>query len=110
MLNLFTRPKASIFRATLTSPSSLLTPIATPFIHQSPNVISSRTLLKTHKGAAKRWKKTGNGGFKRGKAGHNHGNVDWSRSVVNNVSGTAYAKGSGYGNHLKKLNRLLPNA
>lgn len=45
-----------------------------------------------------------------GKACHNHGNVDWSRSVVNGVSGTAYAKGKGYGNHIKKLKRLLPYA
>lgn len=30
-----------------------------------PTVSTSRTLLKTHKGAAKRWRKTGSGHFKR---------------------------------------------
>lgn len=70
---------------------------------QNSSLVLTRTLMKTHKGAAKRWKKTANS-FKRGKAGRNHGNIGWSRNSLKSLSGTALAHCS----QLKRLKRLLP--
>lgn len=66
-------------------------------------MILTRNLMKTHKGAAKRWKKTAYG-FKRGKAGRNHGNAGWSRNSLKCLSGKALADST----HTHKLKRLLP--
>ncbi|SCU80359.1 LAMI_0B01970g1_1 [Lachancea mirantina] len=65
--------------------------------------VQVRTLMKTHKGTAKRWRKTSTS-FKRGKAGRNHGNAGWSRSSLKSLSGRALA----HTTHLKHLKRLLP--
>ncbi|CDO51425.1 similar to Saccharomyces cerevisiae YNL122C Putative protein of unknown function [Geotrichum candidum] len=100
---------ASSLRAT-TATTSLMTPLTAALQPTRPATVdSARTLLKTHKGAAKRWRKTANG-YKRGKASHNHGNVGWGNKVVSNLRGTSLAKGAGEGNHLRKLKRLLPYA
>ncbi|AQZ18066.1 YNL122C [Zygosaccharomyces parabailii] len=69
----------------------------------NPSLIFTRHLMKTHKGAAKRWKKTANG-FKRGKAGRSHGNVGWSRRSLKVLSG----KTTAHETHLQRLRRLLP--
>ncbi|AET41487.1 mitochondrial 54S ribosomal protein bL35m Ecym_8202 [Eremothecium cymbalariae DBVPG len=66
-------------------------------------LIFSRSLMKTHKGAAKRWRKTANS-FKRGKAGRSHGNSGWSKNSLKVLSGRALANGS----QLNRLKRLLP--
>lgn len=65
--------------------------------------VFTRNLMKTHKGTAKRWKKTADG-FKRGKAGRNHGNVGWSRRSLKVLSGKTPAHDS----HMQRLKRLLP--
>lgn len=67
----------------------------------------SRTLMKTHKGAAKRWIKTGNG-YKRGKVGRKHGNAGWSQRLLQHKDGKTMALGKGHGDMKKKLKRLLP--
>lgn len=67
------------------------------------SLILSRNLMKTHKGAAKRWRKTANS-FKRGKAGRNHGNAGWSRNSLKSLSGRSLADSS----HIQRLKRLLP--
>lgn len=59
--------------------------------------------MKTHKGAAKRWKKTATS-FKRGKAGRNHGNCGWSRRSLKVLSGKTLADDT----HIQRLKRLLP--
>ena len=69
----------------------------------SASLILTRNLMKTHKGAAKRWKKTANG-FKRGKAGRNHGNAGWSRNSLKTLSGRALADST----QTHRLKRLLP--
>ncbi|CAR29344.1 hypothetical protein ZYGR_0AD00240 [Zygosaccharomyces rouxii] len=69
----------------------------------SSSLVFTRNLMKTHKGTAKRWKKTADG-FKRGKAGRNHGNVGWSRRSLKVLSGKTPAHES----HIQRLRRLLP--
>uniref|UniRef100_A0A060TDC4 ARAD1D46816p n=1 Tax=Blastobotrys adeninivorans TaxID=409370 RepID=A0A060TDC4_BLAAD len=67
--------------------------------------------MKTHQGAAKRWRLKANGQFKRKKCGRLHGNVGWSRSsVLQKLNGTTVAKGHGNGNQIKKLERMMPHA
>lgn len=68
---------------------------------QSPSLITVRTLMKTHKGAAKRWRRTSTG-FKRGIAGRNHGNAGWSQRSMKILSGRKTEHES-YVKHLKKL-------
>ncbi|SCW02417.1 LAFE_0F05974g1_1 [Lachancea fermentati] len=65
--------------------------------------VQSRGLMKTHKGAAKRWKKTANS-YKRGRAGRNHGNAGWSKSTLKSLDGKTLA----HPTHIKHLKRLLP--
>ncbi|CAG98860.1 mitochondrial 54S ribosomal protein bL35m [Kluyveromyces lactis] len=67
------------------------------------SLILTRNLMKTHKGAAKRWRKTANS-FKRGKAGRNHGNAGWSRNSLKSLSGRSLADST----HMHRLKRLLP--
>ncbi|CAM9017368.1 hypothetical protein WICANDRAFT_29464 [Wickerhamomyces anomalus NRRL Y-366-8] len=70
---------------------------------QQPSSILVRGLMKTHKGAAKRWRKTASG-YKRAKAGKNHGNAGWSKQYLKGLGGkTANDK-----THTKRLKRLLP--
>lgn len=61
------RPRAAVSSIrTMTSPTSFMTPLASSLQPTTPATVSSvRTLLKTHKGTAKRWRKMGNGGYKR---------------------------------------------
>lgn len=55
------RMAASSLRAT-TATTSLMTPLTAALQPTRPATVdSARTLLKTHKGAAKRWRKTANG-------------------------------------------------
>ncbi|AGO10586.1 AaceriABR133Wp [[Ashbya] aceris (nom. inval.)] len=68
-----------------------------------PSLIMARTLMKTHKGAAKRWRKTA-GGYKRSKAGRSHGNTGWGQRALKQLSGRTMAASA----HLKRLRRLLP--
>ncbi|KAH3686355.1 hypothetical protein WICPIJ_002717 [Wickerhamomyces pijperi] len=64
-----------------------------------------RTLMKSHKGAAKRWRKTSTG-WKRSQAARNHGNTGWSRGVLKSDSSKQMAnKAQG-----KRLGKLLPYA
>lgn len=70
---------------------------------QHPSLVLTRNLMKTHKGAAKRWKKTANS-YKRGRAGRNHGNAGWNKSTLKSLDGKTLA----HPTHIKHLKRLLP--
>lgn len=59
--------------------------------------------MKTHKGTAKRWRRTAQS-FKRGIAGRNHGNAGWSRRSLKHLSGRKDADPS----YLRHLKRLMP--
>ncbi|KAF9029843.1 hypothetical protein BDZ89DRAFT_1065138 [Hymenopellis radicata] len=62
--------------------------------------------MKSHKGAKKRWRSLGSGtAFKRGKAYHQHLNVDKAPGRKNRLAQTAYATPA-QAHKLKKL--LLP--
>ncbi|CCE63670.1 hypothetical protein TPHA_0F01880 [Tetrapisispora phaffii CBS 4417] len=64
-----------------------------------------RTLMKTHKGTAKRWKYISKlDTFKRGKSGRQHGNIGWSQRSLKTLSGRTYADKT----HVSKLRKLLP--
>lgn len=67
IFNTTLRPRASVSATrAVTQATSTMTPCASTFQTQRPATIDTvRTLLKTHKGAAKRWRKMGNGGYKR---------------------------------------------
>lgn len=69
---------------------------------ESPMIIT-RNLMKTHKGTAKRWRKTAHG-FKRGIAGRKHGNSGWSQRSLKTLTGRKLA----HPTHIKHLKRLLP--
>lgn len=69
----------------------------------APNGMFVRTIMKSHKGAAKRWRKTANG-FKRGQAARNHGNTGWSSGVLK-ADG---AKAMSTKQQTKRLTKLLP--
>ncbi|QLL32791.1 hypothetical protein HG536_0D03130 [Torulaspora globosa] len=71
---------------------------------QGASLMLTRNLMKTHKGAAKRWRKTADS-FKRGKAGRSHGNAGWSRRSLKALSGKTLA----HETHIKHLKRLMPN-
>ena len=61
------RPRAAITSVRAMTPAtSIMTPFASSLQPTTPATVSSvRTLLKTHKGTAQRWRKMGNGGYKR---------------------------------------------
>lgn len=69
----------------------------------SPSMVLTRNLMKTHRGALKRWRKTANG-FKRGLAGRKHGNIGWSHRSLKNLTGRTEA----HSTHTKRLKRLMP--
>ncbi|QHS75791.1 mitochondrial 54S ribosomal protein bL35m SPAR_N01930 [Saccharomyces paradoxus] len=73
------------------------------FLFNSVSTIPIRTLMKTHKGTAKRWRRTGNT-FKRGIAGRKHGNIGWSHRSLKALTGRKFA----HPGYLKHLKRLLP--
>lgn len=64
-----------------------------------------RTLMKSHHGAAKRWRKTSTG-WKRSQAARNHGNTGWGRGVLKSDSGKQMADKA----QSKRLGKLLPYA
>ncbi|SCU85594.1 LADA_0D08460g1_1 [Lachancea dasiensis] len=70
---------------------------------QQPFLLQTRSLMKTHKGTAKRWRKTSTS-FKRGRAGRNHGNAGWGKSTLKSLDGKTMA----HSTHVKHLKRLLP--
>ncbi|ONH67956.1 hypothetical protein BON22_1951 [Cyberlindnera fabianii] len=67
------------------------------------NSIFTRTLMKSHKGAAKRWRKAANG-FKRSQAARNHGNAGWSSSTLRGDGSKAMSTKQ----QTKRLTKLLP--
>lgn len=67
--------------------------------------VFTRSLMKSHKGAAKRWRKTANG-FKRRQAARNHGNTGWSLRVLSSGSSTRLSNPA----QTKRLKKLLPYA
>ncbi|CCK71998.1 mitochondrial 54S ribosomal protein bL35m KNAG_0I02130 [Huiozyma naganishii CBS 8797] len=69
----------------------------------SASMIVTRSLMKTHKGAAKRWRKNANG-FKRGISGRKHGNCGWSQRGLKALTGRTEAHQS----QIKRLKKLLP--
>ncbi|CAR21576.1 50S ribosomal protein L35 [Lachancea thermotolerans] len=70
---------------------------------QQPFMMQTRNLMKTHKGTAKRWRKTSTS-YKRGRAGRNHGNAGWGKSTLKSLDGKTLA----HPTHIKHLKRLLP--
>ncbi|KAJ9097237.1 hypothetical protein QFC21_004906 [Naganishia friedmannii] len=62
--------------------------------------------LKTHKGAAKRWKAIANGNFKRGQAGKQHLNSSFPSHRISSLRQTVYSTKT----QRKLLQQLLPNA
>ncbi|GMM54092.1 Mrp35 protein [Maudiozyma humilis] len=87
----------------LSSFSPLLKTTTSLLKFQSPSLIAVRTMMKTHKGAAKRWRRNSTS-FKRGIAGRNHGNGGWSRRGLKVLSGRKTA----HKTHIKHLKKLLP--
>ncbi|CAI4035989.1 hypothetical protein SMKI_14G2000 [Saccharomyces mikatae IFO 1815] len=73
------------------------------FLFNNVSTVTIRTLMKTHKGTAKRWRRTGNT-FKRGIAGRKHGNIGWSHRSLKALTGRKTANSA----YLKHLKRLLP--
>ncbi|KAK7202915.1 hypothetical protein BZA70DRAFT_291723 [Myxozyma melibiosi] len=66
--------------------------------------------IKTHTGAAARWRKTKSGKYKHASIGKNHGNSNWSRSIRSRNHTQDYAHGNGEGNHVKRIRKLMPYA
>ncbi len=62
--------------------------------------------MKTNRGAAKRFKKTASGGFKRGHAFHSHILTKKSQKVKRSLRGTDMIKAA----DKKSVKRLLPYA
>lgn len=67
-------------------------------------LLQTRTKMKTHKAAAKRFIKTGDG-YKRKQAGRNHGNGNFSANSISHLD--SFVKVTDKGNHLKHLKRYL---
>ncbi|KAM0753539.1 hypothetical protein T439DRAFT_377724 [Meredithblackwellia eburnea MCA 4105] len=64
----------------------------------------TKTKLKTHKGAAKRWISVANDGFKRAKAGRVHLNGSMSPTRLNRLGQSAFAHPA----QKRLLRKLLP--
>ncbi|KAL8276264.1 hypothetical protein RQP46_011338 [Phenoliferia psychrophenolica] len=82
---------------------------ANPFSSTAPAALlrkPTKTKLKTHKGAAKRWLVVANGNYKRSKAGKVHLNGHLSPTRLNRLGEPAYARPI----EKKLLRRLLPYA
>jgi ribosomal protein L35 len=107
-----------LFRTAFTSPS---VNAVTRFMPLKPlnggflsNLVSNTLIqpirgLKTHKGAAKRWRKTGSkykAGWKRGQAGKRHLNHGMGAKRIRNLRGTVRANKS----QASILKRVLPFA
>lgn len=80
---------------------------ATRVVAKKPviSLIQTRTKMKTHKAAAKRFIKTGTG-IKRKQAGRNHGNGGFSSSFLRHLD--SFIKVGDRGGHLKKLQKFMP--
>ncbi|KWU45539.1 hypothetical protein RHOSPDRAFT_32843 [Rhodotorula sp. JG-1b] len=116
MLSLL-RPLASSAAATLRSRAPAVRPSfgswfpPRPLQQQTVLPFSSSAaawILKTHKGAAKRFKALANGMFKRAKAGrvHLNSNRSMSSTRLNRLGKTAYARPA----ERRTLRKLLPYA
>lgn len=70
----------------------------------SLNMLQTRTKMKSHKAAAKRFIKTGTG-YKRKQAGRNHGNGGFSANSVKHLD--TFVSVNNKGGHLKKLTKYL---
>ncbi|GAA5936396.1 hypothetical protein JCM3775_000809 [Rhodotorula graminis] len=102
-----TRPSSPLSWALSSSPSSslrLFSSSPAQLLVRKPTKIK----LKTHQGAAKRWKALANGEFKRAKAGrvHLNSNGSMSRERLNRLGEPAFARPA----WKKTLRRLLPYA
>lgn len=67
-------------------------------------LLQTRTKMKTHKAAAKRFIKTGNG-YKRKQAGRNHGNGRFSSNNLSHLD--SFVPVTAKAGHLKKLKQYL---
>lgn len=67
-------------------------------------LIQTRTKMKSHKAAAKRFIKTGTG-YKRKQAGRNHGNGGFSTNSLRHLD--SFVSVNTKGNHLRKLKKYL---
>lgn len=67
-------------------------------------LMQTRTKMKTHKAAAKRFVKTGNG-FKRKQAGRNHGNGRFSSNTLSHLD--SFIPVTDKGGNLKKLKQYV---
>ncbi|TNY19297.1 50S ribosomal protein L35 [Rhodotorula diobovata] len=97
-------------RPSLPSTWSLLSPPRL-FSSSAPQLLvrkPTKYKLKTHQGAAKRWKALANGEFKRAKAGrvHLNSNGGMSRERLNRLGEPAFARPA----WKRTLRRLLPYA
>ncbi|BGP58312.1 hypothetical protein JCM8202_000925 [Rhodotorula sphaerocarpa] len=103
---------ASWLPAPSPSPAAAWNSAAAPFSSTSAALALVRkptqSKLKTHKGAAKRFKALANGMFKRAKAGrvHLNSNRSMSSARLNRLGQTAYARPA----ERKTLRKLLPYA
>lgn len=93
----------SIYSSSKFKVSSLISGTISVNQYVSPSIILTRGLMKTHRGALKRWRRTANG-FKRGIAGRKHGNIGWSHRSLKSLTGRTEA----HGTHIKHLKRLMP--
>ncbi|GHJ86677.1 hypothetical protein NliqN6_3079 [Naganishia liquefaciens] len=83
-------------RAFAKSPAQVMTFSTTPVVEK----------MKTHQGAAKRWKAIASGNFKRAQAGKQHLNSSFSSHRISTLRQTVYSTKT----QRKTLRKLLPNA
>ncbi|BGP20074.1 hypothetical protein JCM10213_002676 [Rhodosporidiobolus nylandii] len=95
---------ASPVASTSSAAARLFSSTPSALLQRKPTKIK----LKTHQGAAKRFKALANGEFKRGKVGRVHLNSSGAMSPtrLNRLGQTAYATGA----EKKTLRRLMPYA
>lgn len=76
------------------------------FVFRQPvvSLLQTRTKMKTHKAAAKRFIRTGTG-YKRKQAGRNHGNGGFSSNSISHLD--SFVRVDNKGGHLKKLKKFL---
>ncbi|GAA5880779.1 hypothetical protein JCM1840_001371 [Sporobolomyces johnsonii] len=103
-------PAPSLFSRLSTPSTAFAAPLALrPFSSSSPHSLTRKPTtikLKTHKGAAKRWRAIASGAFKRAKAGRVHKNSTKSGDRLTRLSETAYARPA----EKRILRRLMPYA
>ena len=92
----------TLFNNAITACTSRLLSMKTMGV-SSFGMVFCRTLMKTHRGALKRWRKTSTG-FKRGIAGRKHGNIGWSHRSLKSLTGRTDA----HPTQMNRLRRLMP--